>query len=113
MITKAARKEYHRKHWQLNKHKYKTGQIRRDKERQAILDGIKKGASCALCGYSKYPEALDFHHTVPENKSFYISRGNVNKENFIEEICKCIVLCANCHRYITRIEKNYRMIKNE
>jgi len=53
---------------------------------------------CCLCGYSKCQSALEFHHI--KDKKFNISSNNLLKklDTIIEEIQKCVLLCANCHR---------------
>lgn len=62
-----------------------------------------KGGKCEICGYSKNISALDFHHINPDEKSFQLDArhlSNTNKESIIEEVNKCILVCANCHREI-------------
>jgi transposase len=57
------------------------------------------GGGCFLCGYHRYPGALQFHHLEPAKKSFSISREGVTR-SFAElraEAEKCVLLCANCH----------------
>lgn len=59
-----------------------------------------KGGCCQNCGYNKYLGALDFHHLDPKQKDFSLShrsRTSFNQE-VIDELDKCILLCANCHR---------------
>lgn len=60
------------------------------------------GEKCALCGYNKVVNALEFHHIYPEKKSYGISSsGNCHSlQKDITEIQKCILVCANCHREI-------------
>lgn len=60
------------------------------------------GSCCSICGYSKCLAALQFHHLNPKNKKFGINEAlksniKVSKEEILEEIKKCILLCANCH----------------
>jgi transcription elongation factor Elf1 len=57
-----------------------------------------KGGKCVFCGYDKYVGALDFHHL--EDKSFGISAKGYTRswEAVKEELNKCILVCANCHR---------------
>ncbi len=59
-----------------------------------------KGGKCELCGYNRCIEALEFHHI--SNKSFGISqKGYTRSWNKVkDEIDKCILLCANCHREV-------------
>lgn len=66
-----------------------------NKERAVSLLGGK----CARCGYSKYIGALEFHHLDRKTKN--VSPGRARSrgwKRFFEEVKKCILLCANCHR---------------
>ena len=59
------------------------------------------GDKCCICGYDKCPSALEFHHTNPEEKDFSISsNANIAFNKAVEEVKKCILVCANCHREI-------------
>lgn len=67
------------------------------KERLVYIFGEK----CCICGYNKCINALEFHHLNPEEKDFTIATNvNIATEKAIEEIKKCILVCANCHREI-------------
>jgi 5-methylcytosine-specific restriction endonuclease McrA len=61
-----------------------------------------KGGSCEICGYDRCIEALEFHHLDSSKKDFGISsRGYTRSwEKVREELDKCILLCANCHREV-------------
>lgn len=61
-----------------------------------------KGSKCCKCGYDKCPGALEFHHLDPAGKDFSISRIKLTKfdERATNELDKCILVCANCHREI-------------
>ena len=60
---------------------------------------FKKELKCEICGEGRY-WVLDFHHIDPTKKdievSILIRKGS--KKKALEEIQKCKVLCANCHR---------------
>ena len=63
----------------------------------------KKTLKCEKCGFDKHPAALDFHHLDPSKKDFKVSKHKITcseekKKIILNEISKCIVLCANCHR---------------
>lgn len=60
------------------------------------------GGKCIICGYNKCPQALQFHHMNPSEKSFNIShKGHCRKwEEVVAEVKKCILVCANCHAEI-------------
>lgn len=58
----------------------------------------KRGGKCIRCGYDKCLKALEFHHIDPSQKEFTISNANFRLKEASEEIKKCILICANCHR---------------
>ena len=59
------------------------------------------GEKCCICGYNKCVTALEFHHINPQEKEFTLStNANIGFEKAKEEIKKCILVCANCHREI-------------
>ena len=57
------------------------------------------GGKCIKCGINK-PYLLDFHHRNPEEKDGEISdlAKGYDLTNFFNEVKKCDLLCANCHR---------------
>ena len=62
-----------------------------------------KGGECVHCGYNnlRHPAVYDFHHVNPETKGFNIgSKLMIPWEELREELDKCILLCANCHRIV-------------
>ena len=63
-----------------------------------------KGNKCSICNYDKCKDALEFHHINPLEKEFGIAnriiRSWVKVKN---ELDKCILLCANCHRELHNI----------
>lgn len=57
------------------------------------------GGKCQICGFNAYIEAQEFHHEDGKDKSFGISSGNTRSlMSYLNEIKKCYLLCANCHR---------------
>lgn len=65
--------------------------------RENIIE-FKKTLCCKKCGENRY-YLLDFHHRNPEEKDYAISEKTHNNiESLKNEIDKCDVLCANCHR---------------
>jgi predicted HNH restriction endonuclease len=78
----------------------KAVQRRREKVRLMAID--HKGGRCQICGYSRCVEALEFHHPDPTKKDFGISKKGYTRswEKVKQEVHKCILLCANCHREI-------------
>lgn len=60
-----------------------------------------KGGSCILCGYNRCLAALDFHHLDPSQKDFKLSdMYSKSWKSVLEELDKCVLVCANCHREI-------------
>lgn len=61
-----------------------------------------KGGKCEKCGYCKSNAALEFHHIDPTQKDFAISAKPKSylDEEMKQELNKCMILCANCHREI-------------
>jgi len=60
-----------------------------------------KGGKCEHCGLqSEYPEVYEFHHEDPSKKDFSIASKGVTRawSKVQEELDKCLMLCANCHR---------------
>ena len=61
-----------------------------------------KGGKCVRCEYDRCTEALEFHHTDPVQKDFSISSKGYTRswKRVQEELDKCVMLCANCHREV-------------
>ena len=61
-----------------------------------------KGGKCELCGYSRCREALEFHHSDNNKKEFGVAAKGYTRSwmKVREEIEKCLLLCANCHREV-------------
>lgn len=57
------------------------------------------GGKCVVCGYDKCIEALEFDHKDPTEKEFAISGNHCLSWSTIkDELDKCELKCANCHR---------------
>lgn len=76
------------------------------------------GGKCCLCGFNAFQEALEFHHVNPEEKEFSIASNVMkNLESQLQELKKCILVCANCHRGIHfhcyEVPSNWKDFYNE
>lgn len=72
--------------------------LRRQKRQGDWLLSLK--TPCIICG-EKESVCIDFHHTNPSEKEFTIGKHRSrSKEWLLNEISKCVCLCANCHRKI-------------
>lgn len=75
---------------------------RRYAEVRKRLNEYKVTRGCNDCGYNTRPEALDFDHLPGTEKVFQVSRITGRSwERVLEEIAKCELVCANCHRVRT------------
>ena len=61
-----------------------------------------RGGKCAICGYYKSINALEFHHLDSGKKDFGISAKGYTRswEQVKRELGKCVLLCSNCHREV-------------
>ncbi len=73
--------------------------VKRRRRHLKMLAVARSGGRCRRCGYHKSIRALDFHHPDPSQKDFHLSQ-NANRSwaAVREEVDKCVLLCANCHR---------------
>jgi hypothetical protein len=73
---------------------------RRKKVKRLLVE--YKGGKCERCSYDRCVEALDFHHRDPNEKDFSISKDGhtLALEKLKQEVDKCDLVCANCHREI-------------
>jgi hypothetical protein len=60
---------------------------------------FKATLSCVKCGQN-HPATFDFHHVDRATKEYSVNALVKNRafKKAIEEVKKCVVLCANCHR---------------
>lgn len=97
---------------QANNDYYKAniGTIKtRVKEKRVFIQNYKIAMGCIDCGYNEDPVALDFDHLDPTTKNFTIGGGKDRSlKGIIEEIAKCDVVCAICHRIRTRDRREGR-----
>ncbi len=96
---RAYQRQYKRRWYQENKAKHISYVRKREVGMETWFRGYKETLSCEICG-ENYPACLDFHHIDPSRKKFSVSakRDRPSLKQLQEEIAKCQVLCANCHR---------------
>lgn len=71
----------------------------RENTKNRIIEAF--GGSCGVCNYNKCSEALDLHHINPQEKEYGIGQIRahiISWKRICEELKKCVMLCANCHR---------------
>jgi len=105
-VRKRKHQEYSRKHYEKNLEETKQRTKDNKAELKAEWYKFKATLKCVKCGFF-HIAALDFHHEDPSTKEgnvhTFISNGQFAKA--YEEVKKCIVLCANCHRIHHHEEK--------
>ena len=86
----------------------------RYQEKKQIIQELKSQCKCAKCGETR-GYVLDYHHIDPSTKENTVARLTSNSyemDAIYEEIEKCIVLCANCHRefhYFNNLDNNFTL----
>ena len=65
-------------------------------ERRRWIDETKSFLGCFVCGEDR-PWRLVWHHLSPAHKKLNVSAAGVSLASVLEEMERCIVLCANCH----------------
>jgi hypothetical protein len=101
---------YRRQHYLANKARY-VANAKRHKQARAVeragrLIEIFNEHPCVDCGETD-PLVLEFDHV--EAKSFNISKGlrDHNWDVVLDEIARCEVVCANCHRRRTALRAGF------
>ena len=79
---------------------------RREKENRAFIASFKS-KPCADCGVCYHPAVMEFDHL--RDKSFNLSRvKRHSRQTIVNEMSKCDVVCANCHRMRTVKRKQHQ-----
>jgi hypothetical protein len=95
------RAAYKQEHYAANRQRYIDNAHRRRErmveERMAFLVAFLMEHPCMDCGEPD-PLVLEFDHL--EDKEFGIAKGlrDRNWQSVLDEMAKCDVVCANCHR---------------
>lgn len=106
-MCKECRKVYHKKHYEKNKGRYTNQNVAIRKRNKDFINRYKRTQKCSRCPETRW-YVLDFHHldkkdvevSVMVNKCFSLKKIK-------EEIRKCEIVCANCHREIHYFQKLY------
>ena len=106
--------EYHREHYLANKQRYIDNAAKRRRkmveERVRYLVEFLRKHPCADCG-ERDVLVLEFDHR--RDKLFEIGKGLHDRswQSILDEIAKCDVVCANCHRRRTaRRRGSFRVV---
>ena len=98
------------------KKKYKTHCKECSKNQRVDIyrEAIEKyfgGFKCQRCGFEGHPSQFDCHHIDPSTKTANVSKLRSQPKKLYQEMQKCELLCANCHR-LTYNENN-KIIEQE
>lgn len=75
-----------------------SNKIRQEQLKQRYAE-YKLSKGCNRCGYNKNSKALDPHHLKDKEISLSVAvRNGWSWKRILEELEKCEILCANCHR---------------
>ena len=76
---------------------------RTKRRRQATILDRCRAVPCSDCGERYPPCAMDFDHRDPSTKRAAVTRmiGRAGTQRLLDEIAKCDIVCANCHRLRT------------
>ena len=114
---KSCTNEYSRKHYRKNIERYKKRvKVNNEKYkelRRNLIYEFKLSNPCTSCGESN-PIVLEFHHLDPKTKRNDVSNmatHGYSIKSIEEEIEKCVILCANCHRKKTAKQQNWHSHK--
>lgn len=97
------RRKSKKEHYERNKAVYieraQKANLERRKKLMELRDALKR-SPCKDCGKSYPPYVMDFDHREGTQKITHVSRmlSWSTEKALLEEIEKCDVVCANCHR---------------
>jgi hypothetical protein len=110
---KAMMRPRSKRHYESNKPYYRRRNIRRIATVAAYILAKKTGQVCADCRLPHPPWRLDFDHLDSSTKEINvssISRRGWSLARTQEEIDKCDLVCANCHRDRTHARRQAPVI---
>ena len=93
-------REWHKSWRSANRDRNRTQRRKWFASQRAFLARLKD-KPCVDCGGKFPPEAMDFDHLPGTRKLCGISELRFSRAKMLEEIAKCEVVCANCHRVRT------------
>ena len=73
--------------------------LKREDSNRADMNALKEAQGCMICGYNEDGSKLHFHHRDKGTKLFNIGKAmTYGPKKLQEEIDKCDLLCASCHK---------------
>lgn len=109
-MCRPCRAAYKKAHYAANRERYVTSAMSRrrrlrEERMQLVIDHLRSHP-CVDCGEDDIL-VLEFDHV--QDKRFSISRGIQDRplQDLLDEMAKCDVVCANCHRRRTAIRGGF------
>lgn len=99
---KSKQKEYAQMHYLKNKTIYIASNKKRRQELKHYIRSLKQNTPCADCNISYPHYVMDFDHLYDKEALIKKFINNNNKSGLLNEIKKCEIVCANCHRQRTQ-----------
>ena len=98
---------------------YHAASVRRvNAEKRRYIHAYKTDKGCQICG-EKELVCLDLHHNEEINPRIKPKKGQMRRDivrlswdDIVEELSKCTVLCANCHRKIHKVRGPQGSVEN-
>lgn len=110
-VRKQKHKEYSRRYYENNSEKIRTNAAALKRKKRKEWHDFKSTFKCVNCGIS-HSAVMDFHHV---DRSNYRSVNELAQrgayKSAMEEIKKCIPLCANCHRIHHHEERLHKKLR--
>lgn len=111
IIRKAANKYYQEnklkcaekaKEWRIKNKEYIKDKQRLDKRNRKEEAIVYLGGRCHSCSGTFHPAIFEFHHKDPSTKEGKDPSKclSFSWKKLQQELDKCILVCANCHRLI-------------
>lgn len=98
------RRACHKRYYERNKKLYRQKNIKRRENLISFVVSLKQ-KPCMDCGIQYPPYVMDFDHRDRKAKIAGINQminvHSYSKKKILEEIDKCDLVCANCHRIRT------------
>ena len=101
IVRRLKNAEANKRWYQRNKEKHMAGTAANKRNARALWAEFKATQDCFHCGFS-HPAVIDFHHVIRGKGKRAVNElaKSGAYAQALEEIKKCIPLCANCHRIL-------------
>jgi hypothetical protein len=89
-----------RSSYERNRDKALARAKQQKKDLRDWMNQLKTGVACLDCGLDWPPFVMEYHHRDPDTKTKKVSwlLYNASRQRILDEVAKCDLLCANCHR---------------